>query len=193
MIVITDVYASFRAGRMACGTSRTVIGGCCQTAFMMSNSSWVSITPTPQVRSFHAHLLCLERAMEQNGHEKSAAGVAFALRSYRQRGRRDPPLLPARLLSLDRRRTFPWRACDAGSRGSTLKRDPDALGPFGTWGQPPRPLIFSCSFVGVFRSAGVNVSFSDPDESIGAQFGEVFSDFSRNRLLPELVEDVLLS
>src|SRR5262245_47776576 len=63
-----------------------------------------------------------------------------------------------------------------------------------TWGHGgPRPLIFRCSFVGVFRGAGVDVSFSDPDESVGPQFGEVFPDFSGNSLLPELVEDVLLS
>src|SRR6185369_8825629 len=102
-----------------------------QTGFMMSSSSGVSITRSRGVRSFHAHLLYLERETESNEPGTSVGVAAAESKRCHRLGLRGRLLLPGRLPSLVLHRTSLLREYDAGSRGSTLRRGPDALGPLG--------------------------------------------------------------
>src|SRR5262245_42735875 len=123
---------------------------------MMSSPNGVSITRNRGVRSFPAHLLCLEHVTELNECGRSVGAAAVESKQCHPLELRGRPLLLARSPSLALHRTSLLRACDAGSRGSTLRRGPDALGPPGEH----RGLVFGdglLRLLRLLRCAGINV------------------------------------
>src|SRR5262249_52762825 len=98
---------------------------------MMSSSNGVSITRARGVRSYRAPFPCLEREAEPNEFEIAVAAAAAGRKRRRRLELHGRPLRPVRSPLLARRRPYLLPACDAESRGSTLKRGPDALGPLG--------------------------------------------------------------
>src|SRR2546422_3983247 len=173
---------------MASWTSRTVIGGRRQTAFMMSSSSGVSIYCVPK-SSIISCAPSLPGAWD---------GMERTRRVSRRRGSRMEIVSPTRT-SRPALASCPFTVTRPASHVSfaSVRRKITRLH-FKNRSRRIRSVYFASALFGfgdflrLLRGAGIDISFCGFNKAVGAQFCEIFPDFRLGGLLPEEVTDLPL-